>query len=98
MTTPTITAAEAAQNTLFTAAKTHASQHRAEVESSGRCACFFCFRTFPPVAIKAWTDKDQTALCPHCGVDSVLGSESGHRLDEGFLRKMHQHYFAQRSR
>ena len=76
----------------------HASKHRAEVEASGRCACFFCFRTFPPSAIKAWTDSSQTALCPSCGVDSVLGSESAHRLDDMFLRKLHQHCFGSRTR
>ncbi len=76
----------------------HASKHRAEVEASGRCGCFFCFRTFPPSLIKTWTDSDQTALCPSCGVDSVIGSESAHRLDDMFLRKMHQHHFGSRSR
>jgi hypothetical protein len=76
----------------------HASMHRAEVESSGRCGCFFCFRTFPPSQIKSWIDSNQTALCPSCGVDAVLGSASSHRLDDGFLRKMHLHWFAQRSR
>jgi hypothetical protein len=76
----------------------HASKHRAEVEGSGRCGCFFCFRTFPPSLIKKWTDSAQTALCPMCGVDSVIGSASSHRLDDAFLRKMHTHWFASRSR
>lgn len=79
-------------------ARLHASKHRAEIEGSGRCGCFFCFRTFPPSLIKAWTDSNQTALCPSCGVDSVLGSGSSHRLDEGFLRKMHLHCFGPRSK
>lgn len=76
----------------------HSTQHRAEIEGSGRCGCFFCFRTFPPTLIKKWTDADQTALCPSCGVDSVLGSGSSHRLDDAFLRKMHMHWFARRSK
>lgn len=76
----------------------HASKNRTEVEGSGRCACFFCFRTFPPTLIKSWIDADQTALCPLCGVDAVLGSNSSHRLDEGFLRKLNQHAFGARSK
>ena len=76
----------------------HASQHRAEVEGSGRCGCFFCFRTFPPTLIKSWIDSEQTALCPLCGVDAVLGSNSSHRLDEGFLRKLNLHAFGGRSK
>lgn len=80
------------------AAKTHASQHRAEIEASTKCACFFCFRVFPSTEIKAWTDVNTTALCPGCGVDAVLGDASGCSIADRSLRKMHEHYFAYRSR
>lgn len=79
---------------LYVAARKHASAHRAEIESSTRCGCFFCFRSFASSDIKSWIDANQTALCPKCGVDSVLGSASLHRLDDAFLRGMHEHYFA----
>lgn len=87
-----------AETKLCVAAHVHASLHRVEVEASDRCGCFFCFRTFVPGAIKSWVDKNQTALCPSCGVDSVIGSASKHRLDDAFLRKMHGHFFAYRSK
>ena len=80
------------------AAHKHASKHRSEVERSARCGCFFCFRTFAPSSIKAWTENNQTALCPGCGVDAVLGSEGSPRIDDAFLRKMHGHFFAYRSK
>jgi len=76
----------------------HASKHRAELEASARCGCFFCFRTFPPSSIKAWIDAKQTALCPACGVDAVIGSASSHRLDDASLRRMHIHFFSSRSK
>jgi hypothetical protein len=76
----------------------HASQHRVELEASTHCGCFFCFRTFPPLSIKSWIDAKQTALCPGCGVDSVLGNASSHRIDDAFLRKMHDQFFARRSK
>lgn len=76
----------------------HASQHRVEIEASTRCGCFFCFRTFPPLSIKAWIDASQTALCPGCGVDSVLGNSASHRIDDAFLRRMHGQFFARRSK
>jgi hypothetical protein len=78
---------------LCNAAHKHASRHREEIQASTRCACFFCFRTFPHTEIKSWIDANQTALCPRCGVDSVLGSASNHRLDDAFLRNMHTHFF-----
>jgi len=80
------------------AAKEHASRHRVELEASTRCACFFCFRAFAPAEIKVWIDSNTTALCPGCGVDAVLGNASLASISDGFLRKMHQHYFAYRSK
>lgn len=82
----------------FITAHVHASKHRAEVEASERCGCFFCFRTFAPASIKAWIDANQTALCPACGMDAVLGNAAAQRIDDAFLRGMHRHYFAYRSK
>src|SRR4051794_313901 len=87
------TALRAADTALLVAAHKHSTRHRVEVESSQSCACFFCFRKFPTSTIKAWIDTDQTALCPSCGVDSVIGSAASVRLDDAFLRKLHQHFF-----
>lgn len=83
---------------LYIAAHKHASRHRAEIEASGRCGCFFCFRSFASADIKAWIDANQTALCPRCGVDSVIGSASQHRIDDVFLRGMHAHFFSSAKR
>lgn len=93
MATPIVTV----DQQLYTAAHKHASKHRQELESSDQCACFFCFRKFVSADIKKWVDGDQTALCPHCGIDSVLGNASV-RIDDPFLRKMHQHHHGYRSK
>jgi hypothetical protein len=89
---------KAAEIALLVAAHKHSTRHRVEVESSPSCACFFCFRKFPSSTIKAWVDTNQTALCPSCGVDSVIGSAASVRLDDAFLRKLHQHFFGYRTR
>jgi len=34
----------------------------------------------------------QTATCPFCRVDSVIGSASGYGLTEDFLRALHAHW------
>jgi hypothetical protein len=80
------------------AAKVQASHHRAAIDASTRCACFFCFRVFGPSEIKAWIDGNTTALCPRCGIDAVLGDASIGSISDGFLRKMHQHHFGFRSK
>jgi hypothetical protein len=48
---------------------------------------------FAPSLISDWVDDDVTALCPYCGIDSVIGSASGIPITEPFLKAMHQHWF-----
>ena len=75
----------------------HSIRHREEVLVSGHCGCFYCCATFPPSAIADWTDEwqgvGQTALCPHCGIDSVIGSASGYPVTAEFLTAMKAHWF-----
>ena len=75
----------------------HSSNHRDEIQGSATCGCFYCLAIFKPQEIQEWTDEyndiGQTALCPKCGVDSVIGSNSGYPITEEFLRKMHQYWF-----
>jgi hypothetical protein len=75
----------------------HSIRHRKEVLASETCGCFYCCRTFSPAAIVEWTDKwegeGQTAICPHCRIDSVIGSESGYPVTEPFLKAMHERWF-----
>ena len=88
----------ATETATYTSAQTYASQHRIAVQASESCACFSCFARFAPAQIVKWIDESQTALCPTCGLDSVLGAASGARMDEGFLRKLHLHAFGSRRR
>jgi len=48
---------------------------------------------FLPNEIQDWTDDGDTALCPKCGIDSVIGSVSGYPIQREFLSKMHNHWF-----
>lgn len=71
----------------------HRIRHRAEVEASTLCGCFYCLATFPPADITQWCDEQSTALCPKCGIDSVIGDASGYPIDERFLTRMNKHWF-----
>jgi hypothetical protein len=58
----------------------------------------YCLATFPPAAIEEWIDEDgarvgQTALCPRCGIDSVIGSKAGFPLTKEFLTSLQKHWF-----
>jgi hypothetical protein len=75
------------------AAHKHCIYHRAELGRSEICGCFYCLSTFPPSEILEWIDEGQTAVCPKCPVDSVLGSASGYPITKEFLQRMHDHWF-----
>lgn len=75
------------------AAHQFSSNHRAQIELSTKCGCFYCLEIFPPSAITDWVDDGVTALCPRCGVDSVIGSASGIELNAEFLKAMRDYWF-----
>lgn len=59
-----------------------------------RCGCFYCLRVFDPSEIEEWIeDERDTALCPYCGIDSVIGESSGYPLTREFLAEMQQYWF-----
>jgi hypothetical protein len=84
----------------------HSSTHRDQVFASQACGCFYCLRIFSPEKITDWVDWPEdvavddeldfgaTALCPYCGIDSVIGDTSGFPITQEFLKKMNLHWFA----
>ncbi|MBA2333616.1 MAG: cytoplasmic protein [Blastocatellia bacterium] len=75
------------------AAHKHSSNHREEMLASELCGCFQCLSVFSPVDILDWTDEGQCAICPKCGIDSVIGSSSGFPITHDFLSGMYKHWF-----
>jgi hypothetical protein len=75
----------------------HSSDHREELLASKHCGCFYCSSIFPPTAIEDWIGEGQgvgqTALCPVCGIDSVIGSASGYPITKEFLQRMEAYWF-----
>lgn len=71
----------------------HSSNHRDAILESSICGCFYCCRTYPPTTIQKWTDAGQTALCPNCGIDSVIPDVAGFPLTPEFLAQMKAHWF-----
>lgn len=75
-------------------AHAHSSRHAAELHGGQTCGCIYCLAVFLPSEIADWTDDDDTALCPRCGIDSVLGDRSGFPVaDDDFLAAMKDHWF-----
>lgn len=68
----------------------HTSQHRALVVA-GKCGCFDCLAVFDGTTVVSWVDSGQTALCPHCKIDTVLPAASGLPVEKKeFLQAMYK--------
>jgi hypothetical protein len=70
----------------------HSSFHRTEIIKSELCGCFNCVSVFIPSKIKEWIDDGECAMCPICGVDTVIGSDSGYPITTVFLIEMKNHW------
>jgi hypothetical protein len=83
----------------YIAAHEHCIYHREEILSSKVCGCFYCLSIFPPSEINNWIDipadknLGQTALCPRCEIDSVIGDKSGYPITKDFPKKMKEYWF-----
>ena len=70
------------------------TNHREALSRDTICGCFHCLRIYSPSEITKWLcDNTGTALCPHCGVDAVLGESSGYPITKEFLTEMHAAWF-----
>ena len=70
--------------------------HESKIIGSEICGCFHCKKTFDKNEITVWTDigseKGKTAMCPYCGIDSVLSDEYPIH-DPSFLASMNKMWF-----
>ena len=71
------------------------SNNKAMLLKDKKCGCFYCLSIFEPSEINEWIKDtaDDTALCPYCGIDSVIGESSGYPLTTEFLSEMKQYWF-----
>ena len=56
------------------------------------CRCIYCRKEFSSLRIDEYTG-DNTALCPMCGIDAVIGELSGYKFDDDEALMMHTFFF-----
>jgi hypothetical protein len=71
----------------------HTKNNREEVRNSRQCGCYFCSHIFSPSEIKEYKDGN-SAVCPKCGTDSVIGSASGYPITSAFLKKLREYWLS----
>ena len=72
------------------------SGHRNRLLRSQSAVCYYCSTEFSPAAVVDWIDEDaqgigQTALCPHCTVDAVVGFDGP--VDREWVAHAHERSF-----
>jgi hypothetical protein len=76
------------------AAHRYCTDNRGQLDASKVAGCFYCLETFSPREITEWIWEEGTAMCPKCGIDAVLASQTGLPVTErAFLKAMRQHWF-----
>ena len=79
----------------FRAAHRHATGNKDAIAISEICGCFYCCLSYPAKSVTRFLAIENTALCPECTIDSVMGDASGLPVaDKSFLLAMHEVWFA----
>lgn len=78
----------------------HSFENKEEIMKSNTCGCFYCKEMFAPSEIKEWGDDEggDTAQCPYCMIDSVIGDASGIKITKKLLEEMYEYFFANKRR
>ena len=74
--------------------------HEDAVRASTQCGCFDCLRLFPASGISQWIEEQETsargrgrtAVCPACGMDTVLPESPDYVLSVELLSAMHKRW------
>ena len=70
------------------------SNHKNELLKDKICGCFYCLEIFSPTVIEMWLNEgDGTAICPYCGIDSIIGESSNYEITKEFLDEMNKYWF-----
>ncbi len=72
----------------------HCNSNKNELKNSKKCGCFYCLKVFSPQIITHFIDSGNTALCPFCEIDAVIGDASGYSVTKSFLQTMHDYWFS----
>jgi hypothetical protein len=78
----------------YITAHKYSANHKKVLEKDSVCGCFYCLEIFSPQEIYEWIpDISGTAVCPYCGIDSVIGESSGYPITKEFLQEMYDYWF-----
>ena len=66
--------------------------NRDMIALSQKCGCFHCLKEFERKDIKEWTDNNDTAVCPFCSNECVIGDACGYEINPQSLQNAHSYW------
>ena len=74
-------------------ASTYSIYNMKELKKSKKAGCYHCTSIFDSSDITETVDHGETAMCPKCGIDSVLPESSPFILDLETLAILNRYWF-----
>ena len=73
----------------------HAKNNRTTIMNGKLCGCFSCKNIFHTYEIEHWMlgEFGDTALCPYCYGEAVIGEKSSFPITYEFLTIMNEHWY-----
>ena len=71
------------------------NSNQEKLKNAQVCGCFYCLRIFDPKEIVWEDEEDHTAMCPYCGIDSVLPESATLPITKAFLKRMQEFWFTE---
>ena len=73
----------------------HTIRNQREIDQSMYCHCISCCKSYPsPIVMNFIKDGEgETALCPYCGVDAVIGDGCGLEINPDILKALNKIWF-----
>ena len=60
---------------------------------SNKCYCFYCKKEMEAKEINKYIDNDSTALCPYCGIDSIIPDSIDENINPSTIDEMNKYWF-----
>jgi len=70
-----------------------ATSNRVALQQSDKAGCYYCKKIYNASLVTNYLESEETALCPKCGIDSVIPSKSPIELTPRNLADLNKHWF-----
>lgn len=72
---------------------TYSSHNRNLIAVASKCYCFYCKASVESREIQNYADNGQTAICPKCGIDSIIPDSIDEPVDRKTIAEMNEYWF-----